>query len=292
MDSNYVTPVILYTILALCTVGITAAVILYFVAQKFKVIKDPRIDNVEQALPAANCGACGYPGCRAFAEACVKADDLTQLYCPVGGSDCMGVIAKIMGQEAQTREKLVAVVRCAGAYDKRPRTIRYDGAPTCAIMHQTVSSDTGCPNGCLGLGDCVRVCRFDAIRMDPVTGLPVVDQDKCTACGACVPACPKDIIELRKKGPKDRRIFISCINQDRGPVARKACQVACIGCGICVKTCPFDAITLNNNLAYIDPDKCKLCRKCVPVCPTHAIWEVNFPPKPSKESLVTENTTT
>ena len=117
--------------------------------------------------------------------------------------------------------------------------------------------------------------------MDPETGLPVVDEEKCTACGACVKACPKQIIELRNKGPKGRRVYVACRNQDKGAVARKACLAACIGCGKCVKTCPFEAITLENNLAYIDYTKCRMCRKCVVECPTGAIHEVNFPPRPA-----------
>jgi ferredoxin len=106
--------------------------------------------------------------------------------------------------------------------------------------------------------------------------------DNCTACGACVEVCPNDIIELRKKNKKDRKIYVSCVNQDKGGPAKKACKVACIGCGKCVKVCPFDAITMENNLAYIDPLKCKLCRKCVEECPTNAIVEVNFPPRKKK----------
>ena len=121
--------------------------------------------------------------------------------------------------------------------------------------------------------------------MDPETGLPVVDEEKCTACGACVKACPKKIIELRNKGPKNRRVFVSCVNMEKGAAARKACSAACIGCGKCAKECPFGAITVEHNVAYIDFNKCKLCRKCVAVCPTGAIHDVNFPapaPKPEK----------
>jgi ferredoxin len=127
--------------------------------------------------------------------------------------------------------------------------------------------------------------------MNPETGLPEVIDDKCTACNACVTACPNNIIELRKKAKKDRKIYVSCVNQDKGPVAKKSCDVACIGCGKCVKVCPFDAITLNNFLAFIDSDKCKLCRKCVPECPTNAIIEIGFPPKKPKVEKKEEATT-
>jgi Na+-translocating ferredoxin:NAD+ oxidoreductase RNF subunit RnfB len=132
------------------------------------------------------------------------------------------------------------------------------------------------------LGECVDACAFDAMYMDPETELPVVIEDKCTACGACVAACPKDIIELRPVGKNSRRIFVSCINQDKGGTAKKACAVACTGCTLCFKECKYDAITIENFLAYIDPVKCVLCRKCVVVCPTDTIWEVNLPVRKAK----------
>jgi Na+-translocating ferredoxin:NAD+ oxidoreductase subunit B len=276
-------PIILYSIISLSIIGAVAAVILYFIAQKFKVHEDPRIDDIEAVLPGANCGGCSVPGCRAFAEALVKADDISTLYCPVGGNDTMALVAKILGKEVTAKEPLVAVVRCSGSPEHRPKTNVYDGAPSCAVEHSLYTGDTGCPYGCLGHGDCVVVCKFDAIYMNPITGLPEVIDEKCTACNACVLACPRSIIELRKKNPKDRKIFVSCINEDKGGVARKYCAVACIGCGKCVKVCAFDAITLENNLAYIDPVKCKLCRKCPPECPTNAILEINLPPRKVKE---------
>ncbi|MFO7940788.1 MAG: Fe-S cluster domain-containing protein [Bacteroidales bacterium] len=275
---------IIYTIISLSAIGAVAAIILYVVAQKFKVYEDPRIDQVEEALPAANCGGCGYPGCRGFAEALVKADDLSELYCPVGGNDVMKTVADILGKSVEEKDPLVAVVRCSGSPDKRKRTNEYDGATSCAIASSLYAGETGCQYGCLGLGDCVEACDFDAIHMNPVTGLPEVIDDNCTACNACVEACPNDIIELRKKNKKDRKIFVSCVNHDKGGIAKKACDVACIGCGKCVKVCPFDAITLDNFLAYIDPNKCKLCRKCVEVCPTNAILEINFPPRKKKDA--------
>lgn len=273
---------IIYTVITLGAIGSSAAVILYFVAQKFKVYEDPRIDEVEQALPGANCGGCGYAGCRAFAEACVKEGDLSDLYCPVGGNDCMGGVAKILGLEAVKKDPRVAVLRCNGTCEHRPKINNYDGAATCAIIHATYSGESACQYGCLGCGDCCAVCDFDALHMDPVTGLPVVDEDKCTACGACVRECPKDLFELRKKLPKHRKIYVACRNEDRGPVNKKACAVACIGCSKCFKVCEYDAITMGNNLAFIDSDKCKFCRKCAPVCPTNAIIETGFPPRKVK----------
>jgi electron transport complex protein RnfB len=271
--------IILFTIVTLVAIGAAASVILYFVAQKFKVFEDPRIDQVEAALPAANCGGCGFAGCRNFAEYLVKSKDWDNLYCPVGGNDTMSEIASLLGREAVEQTPRVAVVRCNGTPEFRPRVNEYDGAPTCAIAHSLYIGEGGCPHGCLGEGDCVDSCDFDAIHMNPVTGLPEVVDDKCTACGACVKACPRDIIELRKKNKKDRKIFVSCINEEKGGVARKNCSVACIGCSKCFKVCPYDAITMNNNLAFIDSDLCKLCRKCVPECPTDSILEIHFPPR-------------
>lgn len=280
--------VIIITVIALVAIGATAAIILYLVAQKFKVYEDPRIDQVEEALPAANCGGCGYAGCRNFAEALVKSESFDGLHCPVGGNDTMAIVASILGREAVEQAPRVAVVRCNGTPEHRSQKSIYEGAPTCAIAHSLYAGEGGCPYGCLGCGDCVVVCTFDAIHMNPVTGLPEVIDDKCTACGACVDACPRNIIELRKKQKKDRKIYVSCINEEKGAPAKKNCSVACIGCSKCFKVCPHEAITMENNLAFIDSDKCKLCRKCVPECPTDAILEIGFPPprQPKEEETV------
>lgn len=273
-----------YTILTLCVLGAVLAAVLYFVAQKFKVEEDPRIDEVEKMLPGANCGGCGFAGCRGMAEALVKNDDISALYCPVGGGDVMKAIADYLGKAAPEREPQVAVVRCAGSCANRPRTNQFNGAPSCAVVAATYGGETGCTFGCLGKGDCTAVCEFGAITMNHETGLPEVDDEKCTACGACVKACPKGVIELRKKFPKSRKVYVSCVNKEKGGVARKSCKAACIGCGKCAKVCPFGAITVENNLAFIDSTKCRLCRKCVVECPTGAIVEVGFPArKPAEE---------
>jgi len=277
------TTTIIWTIVAVTLLGLLLAVVLFLVAKKFKVEEDPRIDEVEKVMPGANCGGCGFAGCRAFAQACVNAPNLDNNFCPVGGNEVMKKVAAVLGMEVKEKAPMVAVVRCNGTCENRPKTNVYDGYRSCKVMAALYTGDTGCAYGCLGCGDCVAACQFGAISMDPETGLPVVDEEKCTGCGACAKACPKKVIELRNKGPKGRRVFVSCVNMEKGAAARKACKAACIGCGKCEKECPFGAITVEHNVAYIDFNKCKLCRKCVVVCPTGAIHDVNFPtpaPKP------------
>lgn len=268
---------IISSIIVLGVIGLASAVILYFVAQKFKVEEDTRIDAVAELLPGANCGGCGYPGCRGFAEACVKADTLENMLCPVGGLPVMCKVSEVLGHAVCQATPKIAVVRCNGTCANRPRTNKFDGAHNCKIAAQLYAGETNCSHGCLGFGDCVAACQFDAIKINPETGIPEVDEEKCTACGACVKACPKKVIELRNKGVKGRRVFVSCVNKDKGAVARKACSAACIGCGKCQKVCPFGAIKVENNLAYINFELCRSCRKCVNECPTGAIHDVNFP---------------
>ena len=240
--------VLISTILTLSVLGILAAVILYFVAQKFKVEEDPRIDEVEKMFPGANCGGCGFAGCRAMAEAMVLREDISALYCPVGGAECMKSVAAYLGKVAPEKEPTVATVRCGGVCSKRAKTNAYNGTKSCAIASSLYVGESGCAYGCLGYGDCVEACAFDAIKVNPETGIAEVDAEKCTACGACV----------------------------------KACKAGCIGCGKCAKVCAFDAITVEGGLAYIDSQKCKLCRKCVNECPTGAIVLKGMDPLPKE----------
>lgn len=281
--------IIIIAVSALGGLGLTSAVILFFVAKKFKVYEDPLIDEVEEKLPAANCGGCGFPGCRAFAENSVKSAKETRslegLFCPVGGNDVMQEVGKVVGLEVEASDPMIAVIRCNGTPENHPAKVQFEGATSCSFAHALHGGEGGCQYSCLGLGDCEVACDFDALHIDPDKGLPVVN-DKCTACNACVVACPRDIIELRKRGPKERRIFVSCVNAEKGAPAKKNCQTACIGCSKCQKVCKFDAITITNFLAYINFENCTLCRKCVEVCPTNAIWEVNFKPRKPKKTVV------
>lgn len=273
MSSTFST--ILFAALIIGAIGLIAAVILYFVSKAFRVIEDPRIDEVAEHLPGANCGGCGFAGCRALAEAIVKNNSLEGRMCPAGGD--MAAIASVMGLEASQSEPMVAVVRCNGTPENAPAKVNYDSAISCQFACSIFAGESSCPFGCLGCGDCVKACQFDAIHLDPQTKLPTVDEEKCVGCGACTKACPRKVIELRYKGKLNRRVFVSCMNKEKGAVARKNCNAACIGCGKCAKTCPFEAITVENSLAYIDFTKCKSCRKCVAECPTGAIHAVNFP---------------
>jgi len=265
----------LFSLIILMSLGVLSAVLLHLVAQKFKVFEDPRINEVVELLPGANCGGCSFAGCHALAEVIVKEGSLEGKKCPPGGIATMDAIADYLGFVSHKLDPIIAVVRCNGTYTNTPKKTYYDAVDSCAFAHTLYAGEGGCPNSCLGGGDCVRSCLFDAMEMNVETGLPIV-KDNCVSCGVCVKSCPRGIIELRYRGKKERRIFVSCVNTEKGAIAKKNCAVACIGCGKCVKICTFEAITMDNNLAYIDAEKCKLCRKCVNECPTNAILEVNF----------------
>lgn len=293
---------ILIAVIVLGAVGLVAAIVLYAASKKFAVYEDPRIAQVAEVLPQANCGGCGYPGCSGFAGACVKAADggsIDGMLCPVGGAEVMGKVAGILGMEATAATPKVAVLRCNGTCDVREHVLKFEGAQSCAIQQMTGQGETGCAYGCLGGGDCEAACQFGAIHVNPETMLAEVDETKCTGCAACSKACPRHIIEMRPKGKviRDskvgRRMVVLCANHDKGALCNKYCKASCIGCGKCVKVCEFDAITLENNLAYIDADKCRLCRKCEEACPKGAIHAINFPPrKPKAETPSTEATAT
>lgn len=252
---------ILIPILTMSALGFLFSAGLVLAYKRLRVEEDPKIEKVSEALPQANCGACGFSGCRAFAEAVVKGEAEAN-GCPVGGSDVAQDVAEILGVKAGEVIQKVARVHCRGTHQAAKDRGVYLGISTCHASH-LLGGNKQCSYGCMGYGDCVRVCLFDAMFMGE-EGLPIIIDDKCTACGKCVDACPRNILELR---PLYQNILVFCRSEDRGPTARKVCKNACIACGICVRACP-EAIVLKDNLAVItdykkiDPDTIPEIEKC------------------------------
>jgi Na+-translocating ferredoxin:NAD+ oxidoreductase RNF subunit RnfB len=264
--------VLLFTILTLSVLGILAAVILYFVAKKFNVEEDPRIDDVEKMLPGANCGGCGFAGCRAMAEALVTRDNISSLYCPVAGVDTMKSISSFLGKNVAEKSPMVATLRCGGTCEKRPKVNTYNGARSCAVVNTLYVGESGCAFGCIGYGDCVAVCPRDAIRITE-RGVAEIDPQKCIGCGLCARTCPNHIIHLV---PDTVKTVVKCSSHNKGAQVRKVCSNGCIACGKCEKSCPSGAIKVENNLATIDYEKCTGCGICHDVCPVKCIHAGNF----------------
>ncbi len=258
-------PVIIAALITLGLLGLLFGGGLAFASKKFAVEKDPRIDDLNQALPGANCGGCGFAGCSAFAEA-LLAGNAKPSACTAGGPDTAAAVAKILGVELEDITPMVAVVQCQGGQGIAVDRFRYYGIQSCTIAHRTSGGHKACQYGCLGFGDCVRVCPFDAIAMDD-NGLPVVDEDRCTACGACVRACPRSIMKLI---PTDQQVYVGCVSQDKGKAVKSVCQLGCIGCGICAKVTPSGAITMKGNLPEIGPAGTDLVI-AVHKCPTKSL---------------------
>lgn len=265
---EYVPPKTIYLALAvLGGLGIVFGIALAIVAARFVVKVDPKVEQVRETLPGANCGACGFAGCMGYAEAVVGNPDVAVNLCAPGKSPVAERIAEITGKKAEKVEPKIARVFCQGGTSMSQRKFIYTGVYDCTAAVLAAGGDKSCEYGCLGYGTCMRACPFDAITMSP-DNLPVINPEKCTACGKCVAACPKQVIEL---GPASKAVVISCHSRDKGADTKKKCQVGCIACGICVRTCPVDAIAVENNLARINFAKCIVCGLCVKKCPTGAI---------------------
>lgn len=234
--------------------------------KKLYVYEDPRIDVVEEMLPHANCGACGFPGCRPFAEALTRGEALPGK-CTVSSDEGRGAIARFLGVDVGTEEKLVARLACAGGTNVARNHARYHGEQTCRSAARVAGGGKGCFWGCLGFGDCDVACDFDAIHMNEHK-LPVVDEAKCTACGDCVEVCPKDLFSLHKES---HRLWVVCSSQEAGDEILEDCEVACTACGRCEMDAPKGLITIKRNLPVVDYSEQHRTKAPIERCPTGAI---------------------
>ena len=251
--------------------GLVFGLVLAAASRVFYVETDPRLEQLNECLPGANCGGCGYAGCNAYAEAVLKGEAKIGL-CASGGSECAKAMAAIMGVEAEEVIRKVALVRCSGArtYDAEGNLTKgakmkatYEGFHDClAASRVGGSGPLSCKFGCLGYGSCTKVCKYGAISVK--NGVAVVDEDLCVGCMACAQVCPRKIITAVEPS---QNVIIACNSLAKGAVTNRACTIGCIGCGKCMKNCPSGAITITNNLAQIDSSKCTNCGECAKVCP-------------------------
>ncbi|UCD36024.1 MAG: Fe-S cluster domain-containing protein [Nitrospiraceae bacterium] len=273
--------VVKFTAAFLLGIGALFGIGLAFAAKKFAVKEDPRVEQVSEVLAHAHCGACGYPGCRQYAEAVVLNPDVKPSLCTPGGAATAEAVARITGKVAEVAEPKIARIFCQGGCSRAVRRFKYEGVKDCRAAILASGGDKACIYGCLGYGSCSRACPFGAIAMS-AENLPVVDPAKCTACGVCAQTCPTKVIEIL---PMAKEVLVSCHSKDRGPATKQNCQVGCIACGLCVKVCPYNAPTVENYLSRIDLDKCRVCGLCVKKCPTNAIMDY-IPKRP--KAFVTE----
>lgn len=258
------TPIITAGI-ALGVMGLLFGCILAYASKIFAVEVDERIPAVQECLPGANCGGCGFAGCSAAAGAIVAGKAPVNV-CPVGGAAAAEKIAAIMGVTVEAGEKKVAHVMCCGDDTCAKKKCEYIGLSDCVSAMRFAGGSKMCMYGCCGLGSCVQACKFDALHI--VNGIAVVDEEKCVACGACVSTCPRHLIQLV---PASAKVHVECMNKDKGVDAKGVCDKACIGCMLCQKNCPEQAITVTNFNAAIDYSKCTGCGTCVSKCPRKCI---------------------
>ena len=258
---------IITAVLVVGIIGLIFGLLLALAAVIFRVEVDERIKKIEEVLPGANCGACGYAGCSAYAHAIVE-EGAPLDCCSVGKGNTAQQIGGIMGKAIAATSPKVARVLCGGDCEKAKEKYAYYGVPDCNAANKLAGGQKACPVGCLGFGTCKDVCKFGAIRIE--NGIAVIDEEKCTACGMCVKACPKHVIELM---PKDKGVTVLCKNRQSGKVVNASCQAGCIACKICEKNCPSEAISVNNNLAEIDYEKCTSCGICISKCPKKVITD-------------------
>lgn len=258
---------IVTTIIILASLGLISGALLSVVSIAMSVEKDEKAENIEEALPGANCGGCGYSGCASYAQALAKGETNDTNLCAPGGADTAAKISEILGAEQSDFIRKTAVVRCRGDWDVTQMKVEYKGMQTCNATNQLFMGLGACKYGCIGFGDCADICEHNAITV--TNGVAKIDDNLCVACGKCVKICPKGIITLVPSAKEDRVVL--CLNRDKGAQTRKSCTIGCIGCLKCVKVCEYDAVTVNNNIAAINFKKCVGCGECEKVCPQNCI---------------------
>ena len=252
---------------ALGAIGLIFGALLGVTGKVFKVETNPKIGELRETLPGANCGACGYPGCDGYAAAVAEGKAEIGL-CAVGGPAVASKMGAIMGVEASAGERMVATVACQGYGDHCLPKAEYAGISDCLAASLVNGGTKACAYACLGLGTCERACPFDAIHIDPVKKIAVVDEEKCQACRKCVAACPQHVLVMR---PASRSVQVGCHNPGKGMALKEKCDRACVACEACVKACNFGAIEMENGVPRIDYGKCVGCMACADACPTGAM---------------------
>lgn len=259
---------IIIAALILGVMGLALGLVLTATSKVFEVPSDPKRDAVREALPGANCGGCGFPGCDGCADA-IASGKAPADACPVCSADAKAKIAGIMDVSvADASNRKVARVICQGGCESAKQKFDYHGIADCNAACTIGDGYKACKFACLGLGTCAKACPFGALHIDPATQLPVVDEEKCTSCGKCVAACPKHVLELQSV---QNAVALRCRNTNKLKAVMDVCKVGCIGCQKCAKVCEAGAITMVNNLPVIDQDKCVGCLKCAESCPTGAL---------------------
>ena len=258
--------IIIISVILVSLLAFIIGIFLCISSEVFKVKIDEKVLKIRDCLPGNNCGGCGYAGCDALADAISKGM-ATINQCPVGGTQVAAKIGKIMGKSASEEVKKVAFIHCNGTCVNAKKLYEYNGVKDCRIVATMPNcGEKQCSNACIGYGNCINSCKFNAINI--IDGVAKVDEDKCVACGQCINACPMKIIELV---PYKKKHLVQCSNKDKGKTAIEACNVSCIGCGICQKTCTKDSIKVIDNLAIMTYDSCNDCGDCSKKCPRKCI---------------------